>query len=71
MFSGSQNIGRVMCESLQHDINPFLMLCSLGALSEILDKSNDTPTVDLSELRKLCAYGIDYSPPFFPLLNRQ
>ncbi|KAI0256637.1 regulator of Vps4 activity in the MVB pathway-domain-containing protein [Lactifluus subvellereus] len=34
----------------------------IGALSEILDKSSETPTVDMSHLSKLCAYGIPDSP---------
>ncbi|KAI0005975.1 regulator of Vps4 activity in the MVB pathway-domain-containing protein [Russula compacta] len=34
----------------------------LGALSEILDRSSDPPTVDMSQLSKLCAYGIPDSP---------
>ncbi|KAI9510225.1 regulator of Vps4 activity in the MVB pathway-domain-containing protein [Russula earlei] len=34
----------------------------LGALSELLDRSSDTPMVDMSQLSKLCAYGIPNSP---------
>jgi hypothetical protein len=34
----------------------------LSAISEILDKSNDTPAVDMSRLSKLCTFGIPDSP---------
>ncbi|KAH9966607.1 regulator of Vps4 activity in the MVB pathway-domain-containing protein [Russula dissimulans] len=35
----------------------------LGALSEILDRSNDTPTVDMTQLSQLCTYGINHTLP--------
>ncbi|KAI0319366.1 regulator of Vps4 activity in the MVB pathway-domain-containing protein [Amylostereum chailletii] len=34
----------------------------LHALSEILDRTNDTPVVDLPRLRRVCANGIPHSP---------
>ncbi|KAH9043296.1 regulator of Vps4 activity in the MVB pathway-domain-containing protein [Lactarius pseudohatsudake] len=34
----------------------------LSAISEILDKSNDTAAVDMSRLSKLCTFGIPDSP---------
>ncbi|KAI0032275.1 regulator of Vps4 activity in the MVB pathway-domain-containing protein [Vararia minispora EC-137] len=36
----------------------------LRVLSEILDKGNTAPTVDIPRLRRVCAHGVPSAPPF-------
>lgn len=41
---------------------PAFFVCSLRILSELLDRSNAAPVVDIPRLRRVCAHGARRSP---------